>query len=104
MENTQQTIIVKTQKSAGTAALLAFLFGPIGMLYSTLTGALIMFIVTGIVIFITAGIGLIITIPICTIWAYMKVKNDNEKDSVTTITSNPNSTSKEKADENGLFD
>jgi len=79
MENNQQTIIVKTQKSAGIAALLAFFFGPIGMLYATGWGALIMFIITGIVIVFTAGLGLIITNPICAIWAYIKVKNDNKQ-------------------------
>ncbi len=77
MENSQQTIIVKTQKSAGVAALLGFFFGPLGMLYATGWGALIMFIVTGIAIVFTAGLGLIITNPICAIWSYISVKNKN---------------------------
>ena len=87
MENNQQTIIVKTQKSAGTAALLGFFFGPLGMLYATGLGALIMFIITGIVAFVTLGFGLLITNPICAIWAYVKVNNDNKKDTVTVTSS-----------------
>ncbi|QQX75976.1 MULTISPECIES: hypothetical protein [Aequorivita] len=79
MEN--QTIIVKTQKSPGTAAILAFFFGPLGMLYATLTGAVIMFVITGLTFLFTFGFGLLITNPICAIWAYIKVKNDNESES-----------------------
>ena len=79
MEN--QTIIVKTQKSPGMAAILAFFFGPLGMLYSTLTGAIVMFVVTGLTFLFTFGFGLLITNPICAIWAYIKVKNDNASES-----------------------
>lgn len=38
-----QPYIVRPQKSAALAALLAFLFGPLGMLYSTVPGALFCF-------------------------------------------------------------
>ena len=84
MENStsenKQTIIIKSQKSAGTAALLAFLFGPLGMLYSTIPGAIVMFFITAIAVVLTAGIGLLVTVPMCTIWAYMKVNGDNNRD------------------------
>ena len=81
MENqTQnQTIIVANQKSTTTAAVLGFFFGPLGMLYSTISGAIIMFIISAIVGFLTVGIGLIVTIPICSIWAYLAAKKHNEK-------------------------
>lgn len=84
MEN--NTIIVKSQKSAGTGALLGFLFGPLGMLYSTITGAIVMFFVTGIVAFFTVGFGLILTQPICAIWAYVAINKKN-KSEVQTISS-----------------
>jgi len=87
MENTTQTIIIKTQKSPTTAGLLAFFFGPLGMIYATLLGAAVMFVVTVIAIVFTLGFGLLITNPICAIWAYMKVKNTNEKDSVSSVSS-----------------
>ena len=74
-----QPIIVQTQKSPSTAAILALFFGPLGMLYSTVTGAVVMFIITAIVGFVTLGIGLLVTLPICSIWAYVSVKNQNQK-------------------------
>lgn len=105
MEN--QTIIVKTQKSPGTAAILAFFFGPLGMLYATLSGALIMFIITGITFMFTFGFGLLLTNPICAIWAYTKVKNDNEADSrnlVKNKSNTMNQTQKLNKDTDNLFD
>jgi hypothetical protein len=64
-----QMVIVSNEKSAGVAAMLAFFFGPLGMLYSTALGALVMFIVNILVVVGTAGIGLVVTIPISMIWA-----------------------------------
>ncbi len=86
MENQQQQnqqpqvqqIVIKTQKSPFLAALLAFLFGPLGMLYSTVIGAIVMFIVDVLMVIFTAGLGLILTIPIGMIWAYMAAKKQNE--------------------------
>lgn len=105
MEN--QTIIVKTQKSPGTAAILAFFFGPLGMLYATLSGAIIMFIITAIVAIFTLGFGLLITNPICAIWAYVKVKNDNEADSRNLVNHNRSTTNQShnvSKDTDNLFD
>jgi len=106
MENTHHTIIVKTQKSPTTAGLLAFFFGPIGMLYSTILGAVVMFVVTAIALVFTFGFGLFITIPICAMWAYMKVKNDNEKESVSLAHSHLKQSStptQESIDDEDLF-
>lgn len=80
MEN--QKIIIKSQKNPGTAAILGFFFGPIGMLYATLSGAIIMFVITAIAVIFTFGFGLIITNPICAIWAYLKVKKDNDSEDI----------------------
>ncbi len=65
------------QKSAGVAFILAFLFGPLGMLYSTVLGAFLMaavMIVGGLFIgALTLGFGLAVFIPvcwfICIVWA-----------------------------------
>jgi len=95
METNQTTIVVQQQKSAGTAAALGLFFGPLGMLYSTGKGALIMFFVTGIVAFFTVGFGLLLTNPICAIWAYSAAKNNNG--SATAI--NINQASPKKQDE-----
>ena len=56
-------------KSAGIAFLLTFFFGPIGMLYSTVTGAIVMFLANLAALLLTAGLGLFVTWPIGIVWA-----------------------------------
>jgi hypothetical protein len=83
MENSStsrpSTIIIKSQKSVGLALVLTFLFGPLGMLYSTILGAVIMLVITGLVGLFTFGLGLFITWPICIIWGAMAASNSNKK-------------------------
>ncbi|MEM7367057.1 MAG: hypothetical protein AAF587_00580 [Bacteroidota bacterium] len=85
MENPQnkqsspQTIIVKKEKSIGISLLLTFLFGPLGMLYSTVIGAVVMFVITIPVAIFTAGLGLILTWPTCMIWGAIAVNNQNKQ-------------------------
>ena len=74
-----QRIVVVSTKSIGLAIALAFFFGPLGMLYSTIMGAVVMFFVCIPVVIFTAGFGLLLTIPACTIWAYLAAKSHNEK-------------------------
>lgn len=81
--NQKQTIIVKAEKSMGITILLTIFFGPLGMFYSTVTGAIVMIIVNVIVAIITLGFGLLITWPVCIIWAAVATniynKNLNSK-------------------------
>jgi len=71
----QQVVIVNNphqsvaQKSVFVAFLLTFLFGPLGMLYTTVPGALVMLVLSVLVAIFTLGVGLLITWPICIIWA-----------------------------------
>ncbi len=74
-----QAIIVKSTKNVGLAAGLALFFGPLGMCYSTLKGALVMFLVNVVVGFLTLGMGCLLTLPICAFWAYMAAKKYNEE-------------------------
>ncbi len=74
----QPTVVVST-KSPGIAILLTILFGPIGMFYSTIAGAIIMSLVSIVVGVVTAGIGLLATWPICIIWAAVAANNFNKK-------------------------
>jgi hypothetical protein len=76
-QNQKQIVIVKTEKSMGVTILLTILFGPLGMLYSTITGAIVMMIVSGLVALVTLGFGLLITWPICIIWAAVATNNYN---------------------------
>ena len=62
-------------KSVGVAFLLTFLFGPLGMFYSTVSGALIMCLVTLLAAAGTAGAALFITWPICIIWGCVAASN-----------------------------
>ncbi|MGA8833712.1 MAG: hypothetical protein WB554_19095 [Desulfomonilaceae bacterium] len=72
-------IIVTPTKSVGISIILTVVFGPLGMFYSTITGAIIMLIISGIVGFVTFGYGLIITHPICVIWGALATHSYNKK-------------------------
>lgn len=87
MSGTQTTVNVNVPavnvsmptKSVGLAFLLSFLFGPLGMLYSTVAGGIIMGIISVIVGILTLGIGLFITEPICIIWAVVAANSYNKR-------------------------
>jgi len=74
-----QRIVVVPTKSIGLAIFLGVAFGPLGLLYSTVTGAIIMFFVNVLVGLFTLGLGLFLTWPICGLWAYFAAKSHNEK-------------------------
>lgn len=77
----QQTTVIQvgTQKSVVGAVLLALFFGPLGMLYVTVSGALIMFVISFLVAFATLGLGLLITLPICAVWAGVTASSHNNR-------------------------
>jgi hypothetical protein len=77
----QQTTVIQVggQKNVVGAVLLALFFGPLGMLYSTVVGALVMFVVSIMVAVATLGLGLIIIGPICAIWAGMAASSHNNQ-------------------------
>lgn len=62
-------VIVVNQKSVAVALLLTFFFGPLGMFYSTVGGAITMLIVSVLLAMLTLGASILITWPICMIWA-----------------------------------
>ena len=64
-----QVAVAAKPKSVGVAVLLAFLFGPLGMLYSTVAGALVLFAVNLLLMIPTAGIIFLLTWPAGMIWA-----------------------------------
>lgn len=80
MSNPQGNVTVVTPtKSMGIGILVTVLFGPLGMLYATIPGAIVMIIVSAIVGFLTVGIGLLVTWPICVIWTAIAISNYNKK-------------------------
>jgi len=70
-------VAIEQHKSAGVAFLLNFLFGPLGMFYSTVGGAVLMLVLCTAGSFVvgiaTLGLGLAIWLPACwfvsIIWA-----------------------------------
>jgi len=80
-----QTIIVKSPKNVGLAAGLGLFLGPLGMIYSTIMGAVIMlipFVIIGIIALVTFGVGFVFVLPllpICAIWSYIAAKRYNRR-------------------------
>lgn len=72
-------VVALPTKSVGVAILLTFLFGPLGMLYSTVAGGLVMIVVSFFGIFLTFGLGIFIIWPICIIWAGVAADNYNKE-------------------------
>lgn len=76
-------VSVSPAKNPGTAALLAGLFGPLGMLYSTVPGALVMFCVNLLILVfgvLTFGAGLFLGIFSWIggiIWAYQAANQES---------------------------
>lgn len=74
-----QVIVIGSRKSVGTAVLLAIFFGPLGMLYSTVGGAVVMFFVNLFVGLATMGFGLLLTWPVCVLWAASAASEHNRR-------------------------
>lgn len=69
--------IVRPPKSVGAAILLALFFGPMGMLYSTVPGAVAMMVISFVLFLFTAGFSVFITWPVCIIWAALAAESHN---------------------------
>lgn len=79
-QNVQKIVVVQgAGKSMAVAIILAILFGPLGMLYSTVKGGVIMFIISIVVGIFTLGFGLFILWPICVIWSAVATNSYNQK-------------------------
>lgn len=72
-------VVTKSPKSMGISIALTLFFGPLGMFYSTIAGAIIMIIIDIIVGIFTFGIGLLVTWPIQVIWAAISTSSYNKK-------------------------
>lgn len=68
-------VVVINKKSVAAAFLLTLLFGPLGMFYSTVRGALIMLIVSIFLATATAGASLPLTWLVCMIWGCSAARN-----------------------------
>lgn len=75
----QTVIIVGKSKSVGMAFLLAFVFGPLGLLYASVSGGIILMILGVIIGFFTLGLGLVFVWIASIIWAVVAANNANGK-------------------------
>jgi hypothetical protein len=78
-QHVQTIMVVSKQKSAGIAFLLTFFFGPLGLLYASVAGGIIMIILSLVIGIFTLGIGLIIGWVISIVWAMVAVNMYNKK-------------------------
>lgn len=82
MENSnesQKIVLVSSgEKSMIASILLSLIFGPLGLLYASVTGGIVMLLVSIVVAIFTLGFGLLITFPICIIWAVVATNTYNE--------------------------
>jgi hypothetical protein len=74
-----QPVIVASTKNVGVSILLTFFFGPLGMFYSTVIGAIVMIVVTVVVFVFTFGFGTLLTWPICIVWGALAAHNYNKQ-------------------------
>lgn len=57
-------------KQVWAAVLFALLFGPIGLLYCTIKGTIVMTIVSVVLMLLLGQASFLISLPICAIWAW----------------------------------
>lgn len=76
---TQSVVVINTRKSMGAGLLLAFFFGPLGLLYASVLGGVVMLVLSIIVAVLTLGFGLLVMWPITVIWAAIAVNAHNKR-------------------------
>jgi hypothetical protein len=64
-------------KSVGVAFLLTFLFGPLGMFYSTVVGAIVMVLTSLVLVPLTSGIAALVVWPGSIIWGCVAASRAN---------------------------
>lgn len=67
------------RKSTILALILCLFFGPIGMLYSTIPGALIMAVLYVVIGILTLGWGLAVLHPVAIIWGVWAAHRANQR-------------------------
>ncbi len=80
-QNQPQKIVVVSsgEKSMVASILLSLIFGPLGLFYASVTGGIVMLLISIVVAIFTLGVGLLITFPICIIWAAVATNTHNQK-------------------------
>lgn len=73
MQDTPSTTVVvaKPEKSVPAALVLTFLFGPLGLLYASVWGGIILILTAIVTLPLTAGLAALILWPASLIWAVL---------------------------------
>lgn len=71
--------VMTTPKNVWLAVLLAGLFGPFGLFYATVPGAMIMLVVAIVLAMFTFGIGVFLVWPFCAVWAWRATVSHNKR-------------------------
>ncbi len=74
----QNVVVMGKAKSVGVAFLLAFLFGPLGLLYATVIGGIVMFFVTLVLFFLLPIVGIVLCWIGCIICAIVAADQANK--------------------------
>ena len=78
-EHIRQQAVITPQKSLVLALVLAILFGPFGLFYATVPGAMIALIIGIALAVFTFGIGIFLVWPLSVVWAAIAVTSHNKK-------------------------
>lgn len=78
-EQKTNVVITRSPKSQGISFILTFLFGPLGLFYSTVLGGIIMLILGIIITVVTLGMGAILVWLVCIVWGAIAVSSYNGK-------------------------
>ncbi|HZD49753.1 MAG TPA: hypothetical protein VE178_13510 [Silvibacterium sp.] len=73
------TVIIANTKSVALSLVLTFFFGPLGMLYSTIWGAIVMIVCSVPLFFLTFGHGAFFIWPISMIWGAWATHRYNQR-------------------------
>jgi hypothetical protein len=72
-------VIAVVPKSMAASVLLTLFFGPLGLFYASVTGGVVMTILSIVVGIGTLGVGLLLTGPACIVWAVVATNNYNAR-------------------------
>lgn len=78
-EQKANVVITRSPKSQGISFILTFLFGPLGLFYSTVLGGVVMLVLGIIIAVITLGVGAILAWLGSIIWGAIAVSSYNNK-------------------------
>lgn len=81
MQDAPSTTLLAAQpeKSVPAALVLAFLFGPLGLLYASVWGGIILIITAILTLPLTAGLAALVLWPVSMIWAAMAAMASKRK-------------------------